>query len=67
MQSTVLKSLIRFLQDELLIPAESIAFALRQKDLIPNLLPMVLWQYGFVTLDQLDRIFDWLESAPGSN
>jgi hypothetical protein len=63
MQPTILNRLIRFLQDELLIPAESIAVALRQQDLIPNLLPMVLWQYGFVTLEQLDKIFDWLESA----
>jgi hypothetical protein len=29
----------------------------------PNLLPMILWQYGLVTLEQLDRIFDWLETA----
>jgi hypothetical protein len=63
MQPTILNRLIRFLQDELLIPAESIAVALRQQDLIPNLLPMVLWQYGFITLEQLDKIFDWLESA----
>jgi hypothetical protein len=26
-------------------------------------LPMILWQYGLVTLEQLDRIFDWLETA----
>jgi hypothetical protein len=26
-------------------------------------LPMVLWQYGLVTLDQLDKIFDWLSEA----
>jgi hypothetical protein len=27
------------------------------------LLPMVLWQYGLLTLEQLDRLFDWLERA----
>jgi hypothetical protein len=26
-------------------------------------LPMILWQYGLVTLEQLDRIYDWLASA----
>jgi len=26
-------------------------------------LPMLLWQYGLVTIEQLDRIFDWLETA----
>jgi hypothetical protein len=37
--------------------------ALRQGDRTPHLLPMVLWQYGLVTLEQLDQIFDWLETA----
>ncbi|NJO40473.1 MAG: DUF2949 domain-containing protein [Cyanobacteria bacterium CRU_2_1] len=55
--------LIRFLQDELLIPKESISVALRQEDQLPSLLPMVLWQYGLVTIEQLDKIFDWLETA----
>ncbi|MDX2242516.1 MAG: DUF2949 domain-containing protein [Leptolyngbyaceae cyanobacterium bins.302] len=55
--------LIRFLRGELLIPKESIAVALRQGENTPHLLPIVLWQYGLVTLDQLDQIFDWLERA----
>lgn len=55
--------LIRFLRKELLIPKESIAVALRRGDTTPNLLPIVLWQYGLVTLEQLDQIFDWLETA----
>ncbi|MBW4522383.1 MAG: DUF2949 domain-containing protein [Scytolyngbya sp. HA4215-MV1] len=55
--------LIRFLQEELFIPADAIAVALRQGEQMPSLLPMVLWQYGLVTLEQLDRIFDWLETA----
>lgn len=55
--------LIRFLQEELLIPQESIEMALRQKEMFPDLLPMVLWQYGLITLEQLEQIFDWLETA----
>ncbi|MCZ0902074.1 DUF2949 domain-containing protein, partial [Microcoleus sp. HI-ES] len=35
----------------------------RQRDKDPNSLPMVLWQYGLVTLEQLDKIFDWLSEA----
>ncbi|WP_155834800.1 DUF2949 domain-containing protein [Leptolyngbya sp. PCC 6406] len=26
-------------------------------------LPMVLWQYGLVSLAQLEDIFDWLEQV----
>ncbi len=55
--------LIRFLREELAIPTASIELALRQQEQAPNLLPIVLWQYGLVTLDQLDLIFDWLETA----
>lgn len=55
--------LIRFLRKELSIPRASIAVALRQGENTPNLLPIVLWQYGLVTLEQLDQIFDWLETA----
>jgi Protein of unknown function (DUF2949) len=62
--------LIRFLQEDLAISPASIAVAervggdeKRQRDLDPNSLPMVLWQYGLVTLEQLDKIFDWLSQA----
>jgi hypothetical protein len=63
MKSTRLKRLIGFLRDELAIPSASIDLAMRHQPEAPNLLPMILWQYGLVTLEQLDRIFDWLETA----
>ncbi|NJK73530.1 MAG: DUF2949 domain-containing protein [Oscillatoriales cyanobacterium RU_3_3] len=62
--------LIRFLQEDLAISPASIAVAERaggnerpQRDRDPNSLPVVLWQYGLVTLEQLDKIFDWLAKA----
>ncbi|HEY9739059.1 MAG TPA: DUF2949 domain-containing protein [Coleofasciculaceae cyanobacterium] len=63
MKSTPLQNLISFLKDELAIPSASIDLAVRHQPDAPNHLPMILWQYGLVTLDQLDRIFDWLETA----
>lgn len=56
---------LRFLQDELLLSAASIALALRYREQNPGPLPMILWQYGLVTLEQLDKIYNWLESAEG--
>lgn len=53
--------LIRFLTEELLISQASIVFALQHSEQTPSLLPTILWKYGFVTLVQLDEIFDWLE------
>lgn len=63
MNSSLKARLIRFLQDELSLPSDSIQMALRHEEPLPTLLPMVLWQYGLVTLEQLDRIFDWMETA----
>jgi hypothetical protein len=58
--------LINFLQEELAVSPSSIAIALRYSE--NNLAPlhMVLWKYGLVSLQQLDRIFDWLESSKSS-
>ncbi|OCQ99636.1 hypothetical protein BCD67_14555 [Oscillatoriales cyanobacterium USR001] len=55
--------LINFLRGELAIPSSSIAIALRQSNQDSSQLPMILWQYGLVSLEQLERIFDWLAAA----
>jgi Protein of unknown function (DUF2949) len=52
---------IDFLQEELHLSASSIAIALRRVEQDPGPLPMILWEYGLVSLEQLERIFDWLE------
>lgn len=53
--------LIDFLQGELAISSKAIAIALRHCEQDPGPLPMILWQYGLVSLEQLEKIFDWLE------
>lgn len=70
MAPTTYTRLIRFLQEDLAISRASIDVAervggneQRQRDRDLNSLPMVLWQYGLVTLEQLDKIFDWLATA----
>ena len=58
--------LIEFLEQEFSLPEEAISLALRKAGELPNLLPIALWKYGFVDADQLNRIFDWLETLqPG--
>jgi Protein of unknown function (DUF2949) len=54
---------IRFLEEELALSADSLAMAMRQREQDPGPLPMILWQYGLITIEQLDRIYDWLEKA----
>lgn len=55
--------LIQFLKEDLAIPMGAIALALKQSKAMPNFLPMTLWHYGLITIDQLALIFDWIESA----
>jgi hypothetical protein len=57
------QKLIHFLRDELAIPSASIELAVRHHPDTSHLLLMILWQYGLVTLEQLNLIFDWLETA----
>ncbi|MBE9136115.1 DUF2949 domain-containing protein [Nodosilinea sp. LEGE 07088] len=56
-------NLIRFLQDDLAISTASIQVALKHSEQDPGPLPMILWQYGLVTLEQLEQIYDWMEAA----
>mgnify|MGYP002784679025 CR=1 FL=1 len=60
MKSTIQAELISFLRNELSVSDAAIALALKKGEQ-EVFLPMVLWQYGLITLSQLDRVFDWLE------
>jgi len=54
---------IKFLRDELALPAAAIAIAQRHCEADPGPLPMVLWHYGLITMDQLEQILDWMETT----
>ena len=58
--------LLKFLREELAVPEKSIASALQQSDQDTSLFPIVLWQYGLISLEQLDQIFDLLASTYGA-
>ncbi|MGB3496127.1 MAG: DUF2949 domain-containing protein [Elainellaceae cyanobacterium] len=55
--------LLAFLRTDMDVSEEAIAIAMRRTEERANLLPVVLWQYGLITLDQLNKVFDWLETA----
>jgi Protein of unknown function (DUF2949) len=63
MSPSTYSRMIRFLQEDLAISAASLAVALRHSEQDPGPLPMILWQYGLITLEQLEQIYDWLETA----
>lgn len=62
MSVSLKQQFIAYLQTELAIPAESIAVVLRREQHADQL-HMLLWQYGLISLQQLETIFDWLETA----
>ena len=64
MSTPIATQFIEYLQRELHVSDEAIEVARRQSVFSLNQFPIVLWQLGFVTLDQLDSIFDWLEQVP---
>ena len=57
----MLEQLINFLRSEFKISAAAISLARKTQNLEPNTLPIILWQYGLLNTEQLDRVFDWLE------
>lgn len=55
--------LLQYLQHDLALPPESIAMALRQWQQQQGSLPIILWQYGLISLEQLDSLFEWLDAT----
>jgi Protein of unknown function (DUF2949) len=53
---------IQYLQQELGITDSEIALANEQQPSMTEL-PIVLWSYGLIDLEKLDKIFDWLEKS----
>ncbi len=59
----MLEKLIQFMHSDLGISQEAIILAQKLEEPEPNILPIVLWRYGFLDRKQLDRVFDWLETV----
>ncbi|NJR62497.1 MAG: DUF2949 domain-containing protein [Cyanobacteria bacterium CRU_2_1] len=59
--------LIQFLQHELAVSPAEIDLLLRHPEHKYAPLPMLLWQYGLLSLSQLAQVFDWLEAQYDSS
>ena len=60
MKPAIYAKFIKFLKEELALSTDSIAIVRRTVEQESGPIPMILWQYGLVTLEELDRIYDWL-------
>jgi Protein of unknown function (DUF2949) len=64
METSLQARLIIYLQQELSLSPGAITLVLKQEAPV-SLIPVLLWQYGLISLHQLDRLFDWLAIAQG--
>ncbi len=57
-----LNPLYQFLQQELAISHHELNLALAHQHHPSEPIPMLLWQYGLISLGELQRIFDWQDN-----
>jgi Protein of unknown function (DUF2949) len=57
--------LLHYLMQNMGLSEAALAIATRQQQPITTKLPIVLWNYGLITLEQLGEIFDWMAEAAG--
>jgi hypothetical protein len=57
--------LLQYLQQDLGLSEAALALVSRQQQPTVTELPIVLWNYGLITLEQLGCIFDWMEGTTG--
>jgi hypothetical protein len=56
---------LQYLQQNLGLSEAALAIATLQQQPTTTELPIVLWNYGLITLEQLGEIFDWMAEAVG--
>ena len=55
------QALIEHLRQNLALSEKALNLGLRQAALEQAPLPVVLWRYGLISLDQLDELLNWQE------
>ncbi len=63
MTQTTYAQFLTYLRTELAVSNASIDQASQQLGQDFHLLPIALWQYGLITLRQLEQTYDWLAIA----
>ena len=53
------QALLRFLRNQLGLSESAIAMGIRQSEVEQAPLPVVLWRFGLISLDQFEQVLDW--------
>ena len=57
-------ALLQFLQRRLGLSPSALELGQRQSELEQAPLPIVLWSFGLLSLQQLEDVFDWQNTQP---
>ena len=63
-QPPATEALLQFLQRRLGLSPSALELGQRQAELEQAPLPIVLWSFGLLNLQQLEDVFDWQNSQP---
>jgi len=57
-------NLLRYLRHQLGLSESALALGIRQYQAEQAPLPVVLWRFGLISLEQLDQVLAWQDSQP---
>jgi len=63
-QPPATEALLHFLQRRLGLSPSALELGQRQAELEQAPLPIVLWSFGLLSLQQLEDVFDWQNTQP---
>ncbi len=63
-QSLPASELVRYLRQDLGLSENSLNLGLKQAQLEQAPLPVVLWRFGLISLEQLDQVLAWQDTQP---
>ena len=63
-QPPATEALLQFLQRRLGLSPSALELGQRQAELEQAPLPIVLWSFGLLNLQQLEDVFDWQNTQP---
>ena len=55
-------ALLRYLRQHLALSENALALGIRQSQLEQAPLPVVLWRFGLISLEQFDTVLGWQET-----
>ena len=58
-QPTPAQALLRFLRHQMGLSESALAMGIRQSEVEQAPLPVVLWRFGLISLEQFEQVLDW--------